>query len=229
MNSSLLTSPCPSPAMFTTNKRLLQTEMRVLLLRSVESWVGIQILWDTFRSQIAELWFPYDRTIAIDRKRSQTIAEDRTWFYLLRSSAIVCDHDRRIADDRRSVFPYDRRRSQNFLRSAIRDPRSSAIIWKPALSYGSSFFPLRFLARALPAWAINRGGKNSVRNLRYGPRTRLVRGISTAPFSVERGVRQGDPLSPYLFIIVIETLCISIRRSKDIQGITVDWGCLLMI
>ena len=39
-----------------------------------------------------------------------------------------------IADDRRSMFPYDRRRSQNFLRSAIRDPRSSAIIWKPALN-----------------------------------------------------------------------------------------------
>ena len=72
------------------------------------------------------------QTIADDRRRSQTIAEDRTWFYLLRSSAIVCDHDRRIAGDRRSVFPYDRRRSQNFLRSAIRDPRSSAIIWKPA-------------------------------------------------------------------------------------------------
>ena len=53
---------------------------------------------------------------------------------LLRSSAIVCDHDRRIAGDRRSVFPYDRRRSQNFLRSAICDPRSSAIIWKPAYS-----------------------------------------------------------------------------------------------
>ena len=55
------------------------------------------------------------QTIADDRRRSQTIAEDRTWFYLLRSSAIT------IADDRRSVFPYDRRRSQNFLRSAIRD------------------------------------------------------------------------------------------------------------
>ena len=36
------------------------------------------------------------------------------------------------------------------------------------------------MARALRAWAINRGGKNSVRNLRYGPRTRLVRGISWA-------------------------------------------------
>ena len=50
----------------------------------------------------------------------------------------------------------------------------------------------------------------------------LNNGFSTAPFSVERGVRQRDPLSPYLFIIVLETLCISIRRSKDIQGITVD-------
>ena len=33
------------------------------------------------------------------------------------------------------------------------------------------------MARALRAWAINRRGKNSVRNLRYGPRTRLVGGI----------------------------------------------------
>ena len=41
-------------------------------------------------------------------------------------------------------------------------------------SYGSSFFPLRFMACALRSWAINRGGKNSVRNLRHGPRTRLV-------------------------------------------------------
>ena len=33
------------------------------------------------------------------------------------------------------------------------------------------------MARALRAWAINRGGKHSVRNLQYGPQTRLVRGI----------------------------------------------------
>ena len=35
------------------------------------------------------------------------------------------------------------------------------------------------MARALRGWAINRGGKNSVRNLRYGPRTRLVKEVCT--------------------------------------------------
>ena len=35
------------------------------------------------------------------------------------------------------------------------------------------------------AWAINRGGKNSVRNLRYGPRTRLVRGINNFPVKLK--------------------------------------------
>ena len=52
---------------------------------------------------------------------------DRTWFYLLRSSAITIAGSQTIAE----VFPYDRRRSQTLLRSAICDLRS-AIIWKPA-------------------------------------------------------------------------------------------------
>ena len=39
------------------------------------------------------------------------------------------------------------------------------------------FFPLRFMARTLRAWAINRRGKNSVGNLQYSPQTQLVRGI----------------------------------------------------
>ena len=55
---------------------------------------------------------------------------DRTWFYLLRSSAITIAGSQTIAE----VFPYDRRRSQTFLRSAICDLRS-AIIWKPAFRH----------------------------------------------------------------------------------------------
>ena len=45
------------------------------------------------------------------------------------------------------------------------------------VSYGSSFFPFQFMARTFRAWAINRGGKNSVHNLQYGPQTWLVRGM----------------------------------------------------
>ena len=54
--------------------------------------------------------------IADDRRRSQTIAEHGSIFCdRLRSYAITIAGSQTIADDRRSVFPYDRRRSQAFL------------------------------------------------------------------------------------------------------------------
>ena len=40
-------------------------------------------------------------------------------------------------------------------------------------------------------------------------------------FNLTRGVRQGCPLSPYLFIITVEILALYIRQNKDIDGISI--------
>ena len=105
--------------MFKANERCYNRTFGLYGLEKLNHGSELKILWDTFRSQIAEFWYPYDR------KGSQMIAEDRTWLYLLRSSAVtiagsqaiaeVCFH--MVADDRRTFC----------------DPRSSAVIWKPAL------------------------------------------------------------------------------------------------
>ena len=43
-------------------------------------------------------------------------------------------------------------------------------------------------------------------------------GSSTSFFKIQRGTKQGDPLSPCLFIMVLEILFIQIRNDKAIRG-----------
>ena len=46
-------------------------------------------------------------------------------------------------------------------------------------------------------------------------------GKSTGYFPLQRGIRQGDPLSAYLFILASEVMLIQMRKGDSIRGITI--------
>ena len=52
--------------------------------------------------------------------------------------------------------------------------------------------------------------------------TVIVNGQPSKWFPICRGCRQGDPISPFLFILCVEILGIMIRENKDIKGIFVN-------
>lgn len=50
----------------------------------------------------------------------------------------------------------------------------------------------------------------------------IVNGKISQRFSVQRGCRQGDPISPYLFVLCVELLACKIRQDDEIKGIRIS-------
>ena len=50
----------------------------------------------------------------------------------------------------------------------------------------------------------------------------IVNGQVSKWFTVGRGCRQGDPISPYLFVLCVEILAVMTRENEDLKGIHIN-------
>ena len=77
----------------------------------------------------------------------------------------------------------------------------------------------KYLIDALKAFKLPNIFVNTVGALYKNARTKvIINGIISNPYTITRGVRQGDPLSCLLFDLAIEPLAASIRNTPDLKG-----------
>lgn len=92
------------------------------------------------------------------------------------------------------------------------------------IDFEKAFDSLRwsFILKALEAFGFGEKLRSYVKTMYSDISTTVINnGFTSSWFSPQKGVRQGCPLSPYLFIISVEILACYIRQSKDIRGIQI--------
>ena len=78
-----------------------------------------------------------------------------------------------------------------------------------------------FLFATLKRYGFGTEFVNFIKTLLFDAQSCVINnGYTTDYFKLERGTRQGDPLSAYLFILVFEVLLIQVREDIDIKGFT---------
>ena len=79
-----------------------------------------------------------------------------------------------------------------------------------------------FMIKVLERLGIQGSYLNIIKAIYSKPSTNIkLNGEKLKAFPLKSGTRQGCPLSPYLFNIVLEVLAIAIRQHKDIKGIRI--------
>jgi hypothetical protein len=79
-----------------------------------------------------------------------------------------------------------------------------------------------FMIKALKKLGIEGIFLNVVKAIYYKPRANIILdGEQLKPFPIKSGMRQGSPLSPLLFNIVLEFLARAVRQKQEIAGIQI--------
>ena len=82
---------------------------------------------------------------------------------------------------------------------------------------------LKFLMRVLEVFNFGPGFIQWIKTFYNGAKSCVINnGYTSHYFDLGHGVRQGDPLSAYLFITVIEVLLINCRGNRSIRGIPIN-------
>lgn len=77
-----------------------------------------------------------------------------------------------------------------------------------------------YLVPILQRWGFGHSFLNIIGALYTNPEAKIkLQGYYSESFLIRKGTRQGCPLSPLIFAIVIETLAIAIRDNPDIHGV----------
>lgn len=111
------------------------------------------------------------------------------------------------------------RRLLNILYSDYSNKSRAAVLTLDAQkAFDSIEYP--YLFEVLSRFGFGPNFINWVKIIYAAPKSSVTsNNISSAPFSLCRGVRQGDCLSPFLFNLALEPLAIGIRSHSSIQGI----------
>ena len=81
----------------------------------------------------------------------------------------------------------------------------------------------KFIDKALDYFNFGPSIKKWIKLFQTGAQSCILQnGHLSESFNLQRGCRQGDPISPYIFILCVEILGKMIRNDKNVQGINID-------
>ena len=79
-----------------------------------------------------------------------------------------------------------------------------------------------FITTALEKMNFGKKFINWVHMFQQGSSSKItLNGHFSLPFALQRGCRQGDPISPYLFILCSEFLALALKNNEEIEGIKI--------